>query len=500
MTLDIIPTPSPTTTPSPTNSPRPTASSAPTSSCYDRESNCEAWANNNPSECGVNPEYMNFYCTKACGACITDAPTTVSPTISPTASPTNLPPVNSTLASPTESLVPTLPSPTFDPTTSTIPTSDYDDGNATLSPTSTPIPCIDKNDGCVESLESGGCIFTKCAVWASEGECNTNSIYMLDNCAKSCNQCGAELPTESPTPVEDSGSEPILPAPTVPPTNYIYCIDEDVRCAGWAADDQCSSNPDYMLENCKLSCSSCQSEENDDEDNYELPPPPPCIDDNNRCAEWAADNQCSANPGYMLENCKLSCSFCQSEEDNDEDNYELPPTPPCIDDNNRCAEWAADNQCSSNPGYMLENCKLSCSSCQSAEDNEQAPGGDPNQAPGGDNQVSRNPSPEDDNQASEGGAQASPTPSPCVDENDRCTEWTADDQCSANPGYMLENCKLSCNVCQSVEDDNQLPTTLSCIDDNNRCAEWAADDQCSSNPGYMLENCKFSCGACLGLR
>jgi len=496
VTLDIIPTPSPTTTPSPTNSPGPTASSAPTSSCYDRESNCEAWANKDPSECGINPEYMNFYCTKACGACITDSPTTASPTISPTASPTNLPTVNSTSASPTESPAPTS-SPTFYPTSSAIPTSD--DGSATLSPTSTPIPCIDKNDGCVESLESGGCIFTKCAVWASEGECNTNSIYMLDSCAKSCNKCGVELTTESPTPVENSGSEPILPAPTVAPTNNMDCIDENVRCAGWAADDQCSSNPGYMFENCKLSCNACQSEE----DNYEQPTTPPCIDNKERCAEWSADDQCSSNPGYMLENCKLSCSSCQSEEDN----YELLPTPPCIDNKEQCAEWAAANQCSSNPGYMLENCKLSCNVCQSGEGNEQAPGGDPNQAPGDDNQasedrnqVSRNPSPEDDNQVSEGGGQASLTPSPCVDDNDRCTEWAADDQCSSNPGYMLENCKLSCNDCQSVEGNNQLPTTLSCIDDNNRCAEWAADDQCSSNPGYMLENCKLSCGTCMALR
>jgi len=432
VTLDIIPTPSPTTTPSPTNSPGPTASSAPTSSCYDRESNCEAWANKDPSECGINPEYMNFYCTKACGACITDSPTTASPTISPTASPTNLPTVNSTSASPTESPAPTS-SPTFYPTSSAIPTSD--DGSATLSPTSTPIPCIDKNDGCVESLESGGCIFTKCAVWASEGECNTNSIYMLDSCAKSCNKCGVELTTESPTPVENSGSEPILPAPTVAPTNNMDCIDENVRCAGWAADDQCVSNPGYMFENCKLSCNACQSEE---------------------------------------------------------DNYEQPTTPPCIDNKERCAEWSADDQCSSNPGYMLENCKLSCNVCQSGEGNDQAPGGDPNQA--------RNPSPEDDNQVSEGGGQASLTPSPCVDDNDRCTEWAADDQCSSNPGYMLENCKLSCNDCQNVEGNNQLPTTLSCIDDNNRCAEWAADDQCSSNPGYMLENCKLSCGTCMALR
>jgi hypothetical protein len=82
---------------------------------------------------------------------------------------------------------------------------------------------------------------------------------MLDSCEKSCNNCGAELPTGSPTPVEDSGSESNASAPTLAPTN-ITCIDETIACAGWAADDQCSNNPGYMLENCKLSCNICQSE------------------------------------------------------------------------------------------------------------------------------------------------------------------------------------------------------------------------------------------------
>ena len=41
----------------------------------------------------------------------------------------------------------------------------------------------------------------------------------------------------------------------------------------------------------------------------------------------------------------------------------LDPTLSCIDDNNNCAEWAAEGECSSNAGYMLENCKFSCGAC-----------------------------------------------------------------------------------------------------------------------------------------
>merc|ERR1719346_256188 len=43
-----------------------------------------------------------------------------------------------------------------------------------------------------------------------------------------------------------------------------------------------------------------------------LPPPPPCSDDNQMCPDWAANGECEMNPGFMLENCKQSCSVCSS--------------------------------------------------------------------------------------------------------------------------------------------------------------------------------------------
>ena len=35
-----------------------------------------------------------------------------------------------------------------------------------------------------------------------------------------------------------------------------------------------------------------------------------CADSNPRCAEWAKEDQCIANPGYMRQNCKKSCHAC----------------------------------------------------------------------------------------------------------------------------------------------------------------------------------------------
>ena len=35
----------------------------------------------------------------------------------------------------------------------------------------------------------------------------------------------------------------------------------------------------------------------------------------------------------------------------------------------------------------------------------------------------------------------------CVDNNDQCHGWASIGECEKNPNYMLNNCKLSCNVC-----------------------------------------------------
>merc|ERR1712176_111732 len=37
---------------------------------------------------------------------------------------------------------------------------------------------------------------------------------------------------------------------------------------------------------------------------------------------------------------------------------------------------------------------------------------------------------------------------PCEDANDQCLDWAAGGECSANPAYMHESCKLSCGLCQ----------------------------------------------------
>lgn len=433
--LEDVFTPSPTMTHSP-------ISPSPTSSCYDRDTNCKSWASSDPSECDVNPIYMNFYCGPSCGACETESPSIAPSTNSLIASRTNVPTAalnNTTSPSPT-SFVP--PSPTS--SSSSIPSqSDIDDNNVTQSPSPTsspgnnvtqsssptPSPCVDKNEACSESLEDGSCGITRCAEWASEGECDSNPSYMLNNCEKSCNICGDDQPTESP------GSSD-APTPSSAPT-FVSCVDGNARCAEWAEDNQCSINPDYMLKNCEKSCLVCQSGDDD-----QIATLPPCRDNNSRCPEWASEDQCFVNQDYMLKSCKLSCNVCQG----DGDDQSSPAPLPCVDSNDKCAEWAEADQCEVNPDYMLKSCRLSCNVCAGEDegDDEQTPDGD---GSGGDES---------------GGGGNDANPEECKDSREDCRET------SSETGECLQT----------------------------KCAFWASEGECESNPGFMLDKCEKSCGQC----
>jgi len=79
-----------------------------------------------------------------------------------------------------------------------------------------------------------------------------------------------------------------------------------------------------------------------------------------------------------------------------------------------------------------------------------------------------------------------PTPG-CSDTNQYCEDWAANGECEINPGWMLDSCPASCDVCSSPG---------LCTDENQYCEDWAASGQCEANPNYMLESCRKSCGVC----
>jgi len=83
----------------------------------------------------------------------------------------------------------------------------------------------------------------------------------------------------------------------------------------------------------------------------------------------------------------------------------------------------------------------------------------------------------------------------CRDLNTQCSEWQRSGQCSANPGFMLQNCRLSCGECN---ENAAIDTSVHCANSSpdSDCEYWSTTGECSKNPGFMNTACKRSCGLC----
>jgi len=75
----------------------------------------------------------------------------------------------------------------------------------------------------------------------------------------------------------------------------------------------------------------------------------------------------------------------------------------------------------------------------------------------------------------------------CGDLNMNCRYWASIGQCESNPGFMLINCRESCDACGPDPD---------CSDRNENCGYWASIGECERNPGFMIVNCKLTCNMC----
>lgn len=83
----------------------------------------------------------------------------------------------------------------------------------------------------------------------------------------------------------------------------------------------------------------------------------------------------------------------------------------------------------------------------------------------------------------------------CSDSNRECKTWASHGQCEANPGFMLESCRLSCRQCgDNAEIDNGVQCRNSATDSD--CEYWSTMGECDANREFMHTNCQRSCGVC----
>lgn len=231
--------------------------------CYDvaGKSTCE-WRVSHGHDCQAF--YMRVDCAATCGYC-DDGSKTPTTTAAPV---TNVPPSPPTAIATTSSPLTTA--------------------NPNI-PTPTPQECKTNKH-------------SRCEVWAANGECEKNPLWMIPNCCVSCKY--HQMPKD--------------------------CKDASPNCPVWAYTGECEINPLWMLKNCRQSCNQCGA----------------CKDTDAKCPSWALLKLCKSrdNMTWMNKNCRKSCGLCK-----------------VYDKHEECPAWAAMDECkTSNWTWMMDNCPRSC--------------------------------------------------------------------------------------------------------------------------------------------
>ncbi|VDO69892.1 unnamed protein product [Heligmosomoides polygyrus] len=214
------------------------------------------------------------------------------------------------------------------------------------------------------------------------------------------------------------------------------------------------------------------------------PPPPivpsrpvvvvqtPCFNEHECCAYWSGIGECPRNYIYMNEWCKASCQVCKV-------NYDL--NNECLDRHSSCGMWSKSGECTKNTLWMAENCRRACNKCGLAR-SVVCSGGGKNQGRFMNSPVMKK------NLLTDLGSKCN---SPmCYNENQCCPIWASQGECRTNPGFMLCQCRVSCQQCRPSYRYGE------CADYHADCAKWSRTGECPKNT-WMPENCRRSCGNCI---
>ncbi|CAJ1946197.1 unnamed protein product [Cylindrotheca closterium] len=114
-----------------------------------------------------------------------------------------------------------------------------------------------------------------------------------------------------------------------------------------------------------------------------------CINAHPECEDWANKNECKSNPQYMLLQCRKACQSCISlhhggvtqmaaqeprrvvQELVESQHYlfrlandhGIKHLKSCVNKHEMCTEWAVLDECNTNPAFMTLECPLACRGC-----------------------------------------------------------------------------------------------------------------------------------------
>ncbi|XP_022805622.1 multiple epidermal growth factor-like domains protein 6 isoform X1 [Stylophora pistillata] len=163
--------------------------------------------------------------------------------------------------------------------------------------------------------------------------------YMKVDWAATCGYCdeGSKVPTTPPT---------VTTAPASTASKPKCNTDLNSQCEVWAGRGECEKNPQWMSQNCCVSCTHHKA-------------PKDCTDVSPSCPLWAILGECEFNRSWMLQNCRKSCNQCGD----------------CEDTDAKCPSWALLKQCKSGGriSWMNTNCRKSCGLCRVYDKHEECP-------------------------------------------------------------------------------------------------------------------------------
>uniref|UniRef100_A0A0B6ZGY8 Metalloendopeptidase n=1 Tax=Arion vulgaris TaxID=1028688 RepID=A0A0B6ZGY8_9EUPU len=385
------------------------------------------------------------------------------------------------------------------------------------------------DETCVNLYDSWSCY-----IWANQGECERNPLYMKQQCAKACQVCGGSVKTQENNFILWPWQWFPMFANMLPKewTKLGGCKDsyDQIKCKIWQERGDCITNKRWMKDNCKSTCNLCSSPETRSEVNCDNE-----YEDNVKCDDWAKDGECSVNTNWMNSKCRKSCEACNKEktDSGDEDEEIDEDNMVCENTNPSCEAWANSGECQSNPSWMISNCRQACQKCDDgtcknfyddvqckiwAQKQECMVNSDwmsKHCARACGRGLCKGTNPDSDTTTPIIGRKATVRPTTvstvaCQNKHRSDTEcdiWANSGHCSVNPGWMKVNCAKSCQACSGGSNSKETRTTDSgtatanyCEDSEAGCAGWAKHGFCDSNPKYNLLFCKKSCNNCNGCR
>ncbi|XP_076453866.1 uncharacterized protein LOC143289003 isoform X2 [Babylonia areolata] len=270
----------------------------------------------------------------------------------------------------------------------------------------------------------------KCAVWANQGECERNALYMSRHCTKACGLCDKHKKAEEAKNHFTTWAWQWFGMFTnLFPKDWMIGVCKDVymfeKCHKWKQQGDCVTNAKWMEENCKMTCNFCGNPALRAETNCQNR-----HEDDSKCELWARRGECVLNEKWMNDKCPRACHACvdtpEPEDEGEEEEVDAEEEEVrCFDkhDTVQCGRWERVGECTSNPSWMIANCRRTCAKC--------------------DDGTCKN-----------------------LYDDTQCKVWAEEVECLRNRDWMHKNCAKACGVCDTNDSGTESRPDVDDSDNN----------------------------------